>query len=733
MEEPSVLDFVKSILLPWRYPRLHVPEIDSPSRSVEAPPNQTLSDDVAHVEGEGFPQVYLENAQKPGVLQYSTVMPWRSLLALVLALAAQFSLSPGPNRSAQPGVTLLILSVGVLIWAIFRKEWRIAPYPAHPAQNSSPSVNLIFLLAGLLLAAGAYLSFGNLQFKIFNTFLLLLSLIFTSLAFMRPTRSIPSKSPKPRASRIDLRRIPGALFSPWTLVWITAVALVIFFRFFRLTQVPPEMNSDHAEKILDVLNVLKGQTSVFFPSNGGREALHFYFVAALHKYFHIPFGYTILKLVTIPVGFLALPFIYLIGKETGNRRVGLLALTFAGIAYWPNVVSRVGMRLPFYMFFTAITFYFLMRGLQRGGRNDFILAGISIGLGFYGYSADRILPLLVVVAVALFLLHHQSSGQRLQTIVSTLALVLISIVLFLPLLRYMVAEPQGFLFRTLTRMGNLERPIEGPVWVVFLLNVWNAFKMFSWSGGVVWPISIPDYPALGVVSGALFYMGAGLLLIRYLRRRSWTDLFFLLSIPVLMLPSTLSLAFPDENPNLYRTGGVVVPVFLMVAFALDGLMRAFERGVPSIWGKRLAWGLAVFLVFWSGLQDYDLVFNKYYQQYRLSAWNSSEMGRVARDFIDLYRSPDTVWVMGYPYWVDTRLVALNAGLPGVDFQMKVEQLESTRSDPRPKLFILNPQDNVSLAALTLFYPRGWFQLYKSQEQTKDFILFMVPPQLPQTP
>ena len=66
-------------------------------------------------------------------------------------------------------------------------------------------------------------------------------------------------------------------------------------------------------------------------------------------------------------------------------------------------------------------------------------------------------------------------------------------------------------------------------------------------------------------------------------------------------------------------------------------------------------------------------------------------------------------------------------------QMKVEQLESTRSDARPKLFILNPQDSVSLAALTQLYPQGWFQLYKSQEQTKDFILFMVPPQLPQTP
>ena len=509
---------------------------------------------------------------------------------------------------------------------------------------------------------------------------------------------------------------------------IAAIALVIFFRFYRLDQLPLEMNSDHAEKILDISRVLQGQTQIFFPNNGGREALQMYLVAALHKYFHLPLGFTALKLSTMLVGFLALPFIYLLGKEIGNRRIGMLAFLFAGVAYWPNVVSRVGLRLPFYILFTASTLYFLLRGMRRGSRNDFIWAGISLGLSLYGYSADRLLPLLVLCAFGLVLLHPHAPKKRSHLVLSLLALILVSFILFLPLLRYIISQPDSFLFRTLTRMGNLEHPLEQSPWMIFFNNYARALGMFSWSAGVVWPASIPNYPALGVVSGALFYLGAGLLAIRYFLKRRWQDLFLLLSIPILLLPSVLALAFPAENPSLYRTGGALVPVFLMVAVAVDGIISNFTQAINAPWGKWLAWGAATLLFASAALQDYDLVFNKYAEQYRLSAWNSSEMGAAAKDFIQLMGSPETIWVMGVPHWVDTRLVAIQAGFPTDDFALFVEQLPETISDPRSKLFIVRPDDQTAIAALPQFYPLGWFQRYRSYAEPKDFLLFIVPPQ-----
>ena len=107
-----------------------------------------------------------------------------------------------------------------------------------------------------------------------------------------------------------------------------------------------------------------------------------------------------------------MPFIYLLGKEIANRRAGLLAMLFAGIAYWPNVISRVGLRFPLYPLFVAPTFYFLLRGLRTRNRNDFILSGLFLGLGLHGYTPFRIVPLLAIVTLILWGLYTGKQVDR---------------------------------------------------------------------------------------------------------------------------------------------------------------------------------------------------------------------------------------------------------------------------------------------------------------------------------
>jgi hypothetical protein len=247
---------------------------------------------------------------------------------------------------------------------------------------------------------------------------------------------------------------------------------------------------------------------------------------------------------------------------------------------------------------------------------------------------------------------------------------------------------------------------------------------------VVWGVSIPDYPALGVVTGALFYSGAALLLFRYIRRRHWLDLFLLVSIPILMLPSILALAFPSENPNLYRTGGTMFPVFLMIGLAVDGLLTALETRLRPQTGRIAAVAALAVLLGWAAVQEYNLVFDRYYQQYRMAAWNYREVGQVIRDFGETFGSPDTVWIMGYPHWIDTRLAAITAADAYNmmhDYAMFPERLEETLADPRPKLFILHPQDREGEAALEQIYPQGWLTTYTSEVDTKSFRMYFVPP------
>jgi len=515
--------------------------------------------------------------------------------------------------------------------------------------------------------------------------------------------------------------------TPWMLVVAGLVIVALFFRFWNLEGTPAEMNSDHAEKVLDVYRLLQGQTLIFFPNNGGREALQMYLVAGLTRFAGMELGFLTLKFSTALVGFLSLISIYLLGKEVANPRVGLIAFAFVSVAYWPNVVSRLGLRVPFYIFFTAALLFFLFRGLKNNRRNDLLMAGLVLGFSLYGYSADRILPLVVLLVVGLYLLHPASKPYRKETAFAFSALALVSVILFLPALRFLLEAPEAYFNRTFSRMGSAERPLPGPVLQIFFTNLWRALTMVSWSGGEVWTISVPFRPALDAITGALYWLGLALVTVRIFLKRHWIDLSLVLAIPILLLPSVLSLAFPAENPNLYRTGGALVPIFILIALALDGLMTSLESRMPGKVGKITAWGLALILFLVSSLLSYDLVFKQYDQQYKLSSWNSSEMGQVIRNFGETTGSPETAWVIGFPYWVDTRLVGMMAGQTIRDVAFPLDRLNETVPDPRPKLFILFPQDEAAIAALQTVYPQGTLTQYPSKVPTKDFLIFYVPP------
>ena len=196
--------------------------------------------------------------------------------------------------------------------------------------------------------------------------------------------------------------------------------------------------------------------------------------------------------------------------------------------------------------------------------------------------------------------------------------------------------------------------------------------------------------------------------------------------PIQNVPSILSLAFPAENPALNRAAGAIVPVFLIVAIALDGLMSAVEKRASARIGLSMSWGLAGFLILLSALGNYDLVFNQYQRSYELSAWNTSEMGSLVRDFGSMYGSKETAYVVPFPYWVDTRLVGMNAGDPTRDYAIQPDQISLTLNDPRPKMFLVNPEDQADLSLLRQLFPQGSFTIYQSRVD-KNFYIYMVPP------
>jgi len=723
-EEPSILDFLRSRLKFWQHgDKVEIPtepELQKRSQYITFPttaPEPAASPDE-HVSRDGSPQK---------ISTQPNHWPWRSLLALMFALSAQRTWEPAPGQTAIIGLILYTLSLALLVWAYFKREWILASVPEQGERSDTLRVKWLPLILALSLTLAAFLTLSHNLFTTLNVTLWLLA----SLCFVW-TFWIPGRGGPPFTARLKTFLSGGAWqikVTRWTLLILVVMAVIAFFRIYNLNGVPSEPFGDHAEKILDVYDVSQGQTHIFFPRNTGREAIQMYLTLLVSWIFGTGLSFLSLKIGTVICGLATLPFMYLLGKEFGGKRIGLLALFFTGIAYWPNVISRVGLRFPLYPLFVAPILFYLIRGLRTRSRNDFILSGLFLGLGLHGYTPIRIIPFVVVIAVGLYLLHSQSKGYRKQAVIWLGILAVISFVVFLPLARYWLDNPGAFSARAFSRLGTTEAPLPGPVWQVFLSNTWNALRMFNWNNGETGAHSVVFRPALDVVSGAFFILGIALVLIRYIRRRHWLDLFMLLALPLLELPSILSLAFPNENPVLTRTGAAIVPAFLLVAMALDGLLAGIQSSMNHRLGKVLTWVVVLFLAGWSSYQNYDLVFRQYADQFTASSWNSSEMGAVIKQYGQAYGTTDSVWIVAFPYWVDTRLAGIWAGIPNRDFAIWGKDLSTTLEVQGPKLFMIKPEDTRDLAALRQLYPAGVLSTFRSatNSEGKNFLILFVPP------
>lgn len=713
MEEPSVLDYVKSRLNPYRKKgsELSIRDIFG----FEAAAGEIEESRPEHT-GEG------NLTPSTGVHQ---PWPWRSMTGWGIAIVAQSLLEP-PRSYVEWAVGLYLVSAIMMVWSIFSGELEDSKSQVSPGGEPSLSVNSAMIYIGIPLILLAFLAFGGNRFTSVNLFLWSAAILFSILALWEKQLRKGSGNRlygwiSQFGQGIHIR------ITSWQILFFAAILVIGFFRFYNLNGVPGEMFSDHAEKLLDVSDILQGDYPIFFTRNTGREAFQMYLTAFIVKFFGTGLTFTSLKLGTILAGLFTLPYIYLLGKEVGNQRVGLIALFLAGIAYWPNVISRVGLRFPLYPLFAAPTLYYLIRGLRYSHRNDFLLAGIAMGLGLHGYSSMRIVPLVIILGVIIYLIHNRQKKDLVNAFSGLVVLTFIALVIFLPLLRYFLEQPEMFNYRLLSRLGTSEVNYPGPVLSIFFDNLWKAWLMPFWKNGNIWVHSVTDRPALSVIPAAAYFFGLLYVFIRYIKYRDWLDLFLLLSIPALMLPSILSLAFPAENPSLNRTGAAYIPIFVIIGLALERFLSGIYRSAQSLSRKWAAIIIGIVFLVISLVQDYSLVFDKYRWQFLNSAWNTSEIGLVIRSFADSVGGKDQAFVVPFPHWVDTRLVGINAGYPQKDYALWPDSFESTTTISGPKLFIIKPEDQEAVRKIQGLYPEGFFEKYNSALAGKEFLIYFIPP------
>jgi hypothetical protein len=712
------------------------------------------------------------------------------VLSLGLAVWGQRVLS---DRSLPlDGPFLYGLAVLLFLSVVARgRDWMAlaAPSPAIPRTREKEEVGAVgtrsasLAVAALVLGAATYLFSGGNRFTVLNVSLWLAAIITFIAAFAElPVRSWA-------VALVDRLRQPAwSIRITWKTVAFLAILLVaIFFRYYQLDRIPAEMTSDHAEKLLDVNDVLHGIHPIFFVRNTGREAVQFYFTALLIRLFDLPVGHLALKIGTSFFGVMAIPFTYLLAKELYDDEVGLLAAALLAISQWHVAITRVGLRFPFTAAFAAPTLYFLVRGFKYNRRNDWLLSGLFLGIGLHTYTSMRVVPALLVLLAGIklaFDLVSKVGGWRglrrptsdIQPPTSNpqpfeasslnagfwangLLATAMALIVFLPLGRYMVDNPEVFWFRVLTRSSNLERQLPTNELAVFFDNLKNALLMFNVKGDQVWVNTVPGSPVLDPITGALFVLGMTYVLWRLLRHADRRSAYLLAGLFMLLMPSVLSIAFPQENPSVVRAGGAPVIVMIIASLplvlaarrlreTLGGLSRTGittssplppageAQGVGTNsplslaageLGKWVSAGLVVLVLLATARLDYDWYFHTYDVQFRQSAWNTTEMGAVVRAFATSVGDMQHAYHVAYPYWADTRNIGINAGDPTWDNAiLNINQAQALVNDPAAKLFLVNPEDQRSITVLQQLFPNGDLRRYQSRTPNKDFLIFFVP-------
>ena len=183
-----------------------------------------------------------------------------------------------PNPSIKGAVGLYVFAGFLAVAAILTREWELPQNRPDSTKAFHTGYRRIPFLVSILLLMLSFFAFGGNRFTAVN-----LTLWIAGLGFLLYSLWVPGEGEILVEASLpgDGKPVFTINVTAWTVLVILSLLVVTFYRFYRLNQVPGEMFSDHAEKLLDVGDILNGQYSVFFPRNTGREFVQMYLTAII--------------------------------------------------------------------------------------------------------------------------------------------------------------------------------------------------------------------------------------------------------------------------------------------------------------------------------------------------------------------------------------------------------------------------------------------------------------------
>jgi len=378
---------------------------------------------------------------------------------------------------------------------------------------------------------------------------------------------------------------------------LTAVLLLAALtRFPALDRVPPGWRDDELIEIEMDTRIQQGWRPLYIREAEGHEPLYHYLHAGTLTLFgHSTYGY---RWLPAAFGALSTALLIALARRLFGLRVAALTGALYGVGIWPALYSRFGVRHIGVMPFILLALYavFQISNLKSPISNLKLglLAGAAMGLGLYVYYAAWAMPVFAVAfGVYLFLFHR----ERLRAVWPSLLLALVAAgIIFAPLGLDLARGPQ--VTRIEVTGAPLRALLNGDLLPVIQTTL-GTLGMFTFAGDPEWLYNFSGLPLFDWITGAMFYLGLIICLIR------WRDARY--GFVLVWLITGLAPAFISVPPASYsHTIAAQGAVYLLPALGLSNI----QYPIPNIKWRApiLKLGYLVFVV-WVGWYTYHYYFD----------------------------------------------------------------------------------------------------------------------------
>lgn len=426
--------------------------------------------------------------------------------------------------------------------------------------------------------------------------------------------------------------------------WLTVLMVIIvlgasaFIRFYRLDLPNVGREQDAANFGVDVLNYLGGQPLLLFGVKWffNTPSVYGMMQAVMFKIF----GYNDVGLGVLSAiqGTLNIVFLFLLVRRMFGTGWGLLAAALLAVAQHHLYYSRTGENNLIVPLFMTMTLYFLHRGLYSKRSLDYVLSGISFGVGLwldYNNKTVQMYPILAAILGYFFIVqtnYWKSNWARLGLFALSAILVLIPM--------WSGYYSQGVLFLDFSHgrfiLSNLDRGFQrygtDSVFTLIAHQIEFSFFGINYIGSGAPPNQVPMTDSITAV---FFLIGLAYSVFR------WRDTRYGMWLAWLVAGIQGSI-WSIDPPYAHRLVMILVPVFALAAIGLGKMGQLIV--------KSLAWDKPLYQITIAAMLLGNIWYNNIQYYFNVQNYPPEWLHlKIVADIIDDNLSDHTVIFAGAPF------------------------------------------------------------------------------------